>query len=452
MADVVIIGAGPAGIFSAMELTRRCPDLDIVMIEQGKDIHERSRTGREMLVGWGGAGAYSDGKLTISTDVGGQLASLLPEEDLLNLLNHVDALYSLPTASGDVFSVDRDDAEAISARARLAGLVYIPTKVHHIGTDNLSVVLKKFRTDLEGTIRFLFSTRAERIITNQGRVVGVKTDSGQTIEASFVVAAPGRVGSSWMSGQARDLGLETHPNPVDVGVRVELPAVIMEDLTSKAYETKFIYFSKTFDDRVRTFCMNPYGEVVLETVGDITTVNGHSWAHKRTENTNFALLVSADFTEPFDDPIGYGEYVATLANMIGKGVIVQRLGDLLGGRRTTPERLRKCSTRPTLEQATPGDLSYCLPYRILTNIIEMLSCLDRIAPGVNSYHTLLYGIEVKFFSNRIKLARDLSSQIDGLYVVGDGAGITRGLIQASASGIIAARSILARHLTTGDTA
>jgi len=245
-----------------------------------------------------------------------------------------------------------------------------------------------------------------------------------------------------MSTQAKALALETKPNPVDLGVRVELPAVVMEELTSKAYETKFIYYSKTFDDRVRTFCMNPHGEVVRETLGDILTVNGHSWANKKTENTNFAILVSADFTEPFDDPIGYGESVAKLANMIGKGVIVQRLGDLQSGRRTSRSRLEKCTTTPTLKQATPGDLSYCLPYRILNDIMEMLSSMDSIAPGVNSAHTLLYGIEVKFYSNRISLDKDLKTAIDGLYVIGDGAGITRGLIQASCSGIIAARSVL----------
>ena len=218
----------------------------------------------------------------------------------------------------------------------------------------------------------------------------------------------------------------------------------MEDLTSKAYETKFIYHSRTFDDRVRTFCMNPYGEVVRESMGDIVTVNGHSWAKTRTENTYFAILVSADFTEPFDDPIGYGRSVAGLANMLGKGVIVQRLGDLHAGRRTNPSRLARSLTRPTLRDATPGDLSYCLPYRILTDIMEMLSSLDAMAPGVNSAHTLLYGIEVKFYSNRVTLDRELRSELDGLYVIGDGAGITRGLIQASCSGIIAARSVAGR--------
>ena len=444
MADVVIVGAGPAGIFAALELAMVAPGLKISMIEQGKDIHERSRSGKEMLIGWGGAGAYSDGKLTISTDVGGQLSSLIAEDELLRMLDHVDTIYTNYAPAGDLFSVDSDDAASLSARARLAGLVYVPTKVRHIGTENLSIILDKLRQELNGKVEFKFGVRVEEILENTGKVCGVRLSDGSRIDAAFVIAAPGRAGSSWMSGQAKGLGLETHPNPVDLGVRVELPAATMEHLTSKAYETKFIYYSRTFDDRVRTFCMNPYGEVVIETLGDIVTVNGHSWANKRTENTNFALLVSADFTEPFDDPIGYGESVAKLANMLGKGVIVQRLGDLLGGRRTTSERLLRCTTRPTLMEATPGDLSYCLPYRILTDLVEMLSCLDTLAPGVNSAHTLLYGIEVKFYSNRIRLDHELRSQIEGLYVIGDGAGITRGLIQASCSGIIAARSIAGR--------
>jgi uncharacterized protein len=441
MADVVIIGTGPAGIFAALELLKASPGLDIVMIEQGKDIHERTRSGKEMLIGWGGAGAYSDGKLTISTDVGGHLSSLIAEEDLLQLLEYVDAIYTSYAESGDLFSVESDDAQIISAKARLAGLIYIPTKVRHIGTEYLLIILSKLRNFLEGKLEIRFNVRVEEILENSGKVSGVRLSNGGRIDAAFVIAAPGRVGSSWMSSQAKKLGLEASPNPVDLGVRVELPAAVMEHLTSIAYETKFIYYSRTFDDKVRTFCMNPYGEVVIETLDHILTVNGHSWANKRTENTNFALLVSADFTEPFDDPIGYGESVAKLANMLGKGVIVQRLGDLQSGRRTTFDRLLRCTTRPTLKQATPGDLSYCLPYRILTDLMEMLVCLDRLAPGVSSAHTLLYGLEVKFYSNRIRLDQDLKSQLSGLYVIGDGAGITRGLIQASCSGIIAARSI-----------
>lgn len=444
MADVVIIGAGPAGIFAAQELARKRNGLDIVIVEQGKDIMDRSRTGPDMLVGWGGAGAFSDGKLTISTDVGGQLSSLLNEDELLRLLNEVDGIYSSHESSGGLYCVDPDEAARISARAKLAGLNYVPTRVRHIGTENCYTILKNMREELRDTVRVIFNTRTADILKDGNRVTGVSLEDGTRIDAGFVIAAPGRVGSSWMSGQARRLGLTTRPNPVDLGVRVELPAVVMEDLTSKAYETKFIYYSRTFDDRVRTFCMNPYGEVVRESMGDILTVNGHSWAKTRTENTNFAILVSADFTEPFDDPIGYGQSVAGLANMLGKGVIVQRLGDLHAGRRTNPSRLARSLTKPTLKDATPGDLSYCLPYRILTDIMEMLSSLDAVAPGVNSAHTLLYGIEAKFYSNRVTLDRELRSELDGLYVIGDGAGITRGLIQASCSGIIAARSVIGR--------
>jgi uncharacterized FAD-dependent dehydrogenase len=444
MADVAVIGAGPAGIFAARELAMARPGLEIVVVEQGSDIQSRGRSGKDMLMGWGGAGAYSDGKLTVSTDVGGQLAGLLPEDRLMGLLEYVDGIYKGYSPGGELFAMDQDEIESMAARARLAGLVFVPARVRHLGTENLLTILEKFRRELDGRVKTVFSVQALEILVEGGRVKGVRLADSTVIHAPYVIAAPGRVGSSWMKAQARRLGLDASPNPVDVGVRVELPAVVMEHLTARAYETKFIYYSRTFDDKVRTFCMNPYGEVVIETLGDLVTVNGHSWANKRTENTNFAVLVSANFTEPFDDPIGYGESVARLANMLGKGVIVQRLGDLTGGRRTTAGRLQKCTTRPTLAHATPGDLSYCLPYRILTDIVEMLAGLDRLAPGVNSDHTLLYGVEVKFYSNRIRLDNDLQTQVQGLYAIGDGAGITRGLIQASCSGIIAARAILGR--------
>jgi uncharacterized FAD-dependent dehydrogenase len=247
-----------------------------------------------------------------------------------------------------------------------------------------------------------------------------------------------------MKTQAERLNLSSIPSPVDIGLRIEAPAPIVEPLTREAYEAKLIYYSKTFDDKVRTFCMNPYGEVVLEESDDIITVNGHSYAHRRTDNTNFAILVSSMFTDPFHNPIKYGKYVASLANMLGKGAIIQRLGDLLEGRRSTEKRIERCITKPTLHEATPGDLSFVLPYRYLKDIIEMLEILDNLAPGIFSRHTLLYGVEVKFYSHRIKLSSCLESEIKNLFIVGDGAGISRGLVQASISGIVAGREILKR--------
>jgi uncharacterized FAD-dependent dehydrogenase len=275
----------------------------------------------------------------------------------------------------------------------------------------------------------------------------VVTESGEEIRARYVIVAPGRYGAKWMDNEAERLKLSSVPSPVDIGVRVELPAVVMEKLTNIAYETKFIYYTPTFDDKVRTFCMNPYGEVVVEQTDDLMTVNGHSYEKRRTENTNFAILVSTTFTEPFDDPLGYGRYISRLANLLGKGVIVQRLGDLLEGRRTTTERLSRSVVRPTLESATPGDLSFVFPYRHLTDIVEMLTALDKIAPGIKSPHTLLYGVEVKFYSHRLKLSDCLESEVKNLFVIGDGAGITRGLIQASISGMIAGEEIARRIIS-----
>jgi uncharacterized FAD-dependent dehydrogenase len=272
----------------------------------------------------------------------------------------------------------------------------------------------------------------------------VKLKGGESLTADWVIVAPGRTGADWVKQEARRIGLSSTPNPVDIGVRIETPAAILSGLTDVAYESKLIYYAKTFDDKVRTFCMNPYGEVVTEETNGIITVNGHSYATKKTENTNFAILVSSTFTKPFDDPIAYGGVIAKLANLLGKGVIIQRLGDLMEGRRSTSERISRCITRPTLPSATPGDLSFVLPYRYLKDVMEMLEALDSIAPGIYTRHTLLYGVEVKFYSNRIKLSPALESEIKNLFFIGDGAGVTRGLLQASASGIIAAREVLRR--------
>jgi uncharacterized FAD-dependent dehydrogenase len=277
-----------------------------------------------------------------------------------------------------------------------------------------------------------------------GAVTGVTTAAGKRYKADFVIAAPGREGSQWFMEEANRLGLGRADNPVDVGVRVEVPAEVMAEITATAYESKLIFYSKSFDDKVRTFCMCPYGEVVTEENEGVTTVNGHSYAGKQTPNTNFALLVSTMFTEPFHDPIAYGRYLARLANLIGGGVICQRLGDLRTGRRSTRDRVERGLVQPTLQQATPGDLSFVLPYRYLSSILEALDALDRFAPGTGSRHTLLYGVEVKFYSARPQLSRELETEVGNLFAVGDGAGVTRGLLQASASGVLAGRAVKRR--------
>jgi hypothetical protein len=284
----------------------------------------------------------------------------------------------------------------------------------------------------------------EELLVKNGEAVGVRLSGGEVFTGKYIIVGPGREGSEWMVAEGKRLGLKTTVNPVDIGVRVELPAEVMEPLTAVVYESKFIYYSRSFEDRVRTFCMCPHGEVVVENNDGLITVNGHSHAHKKTGNTNFALLVSKNFTEPFKEPITYGRYVAGLANLLGGGVIVQRLGDLQAGRRSNPERLKKGLVVPTLKEATPGDLSLVLPYRHLLAIMEMLEAMEVIAPGVNSRNTLLYGVEVKFYSSRLNLSSCLETEIPRLFAVGDGAGVTRGLMQASISGVIVGNEIKKR--------
>jgi uncharacterized FAD-dependent dehydrogenase len=442
--DVIIIGAGPAGIFASIILARM--DIhNVLLIEQGKDIGKRERrSGQDLLCGWGGAGAYSDGKLSLSTEVGGFLNEFIPPGELETLLKEVDRTYLTHGAPKNLFGANVPEVENLSVRAQKAGLTFVPTMIRHMGTENCSSVLKKMRQDLDDKISINTECRAEEILADKRTVAGVRLADGQIIKSGFVIAAPGRIGAGWMKSQADALNLSSVPSPVDIGLRVEAPAPTLEPLTKEVYEAKLIYYSKTFDDKVRTFCMNPYGEVVLEQSDDIITVNGHSYAQKKSDNTNFALLVSSTFTEPFRDPIKYGKYIASLANMLGKGAIIQRLGDLLAGRRSTGEKISKCITKPTLHNATPGDLSFVLPYRYLKDIIEMLEILDSLAPGIFSRHTLLYGVEVKFYSHRLKLSKHLESEVENLFVVGDGAGITRGLIQASMSGMVAGEEIAGR--------
>ena len=453
--DVIIIGAGPAGIFAALELTAKC-DARILIIDQGAPLEKRKcKTQREygrclrcdpcaITSGWGGAGAFSDGKLTLTPAFGGFLNEFIDQDLVEKLIDEVDRIYLSYGASEKIYGTDLEAVKDMERRAAAAGLNLIPAKIRHLGTENCYRVLKKMHNVLAGRVDIMMQTKVSEVMVRDGVVSGVKLANGEKYEADYVICGPGRIGAEWMHRESIRLGLKGMNNPVDIGVRVEVPAVIMENITSQIYESKLIYFTSQFDDRIRTFCMNPYGVVVTENSDGLVTVNGHSFAETHTNNTNFALLVSKSFTEPFNEPIRYGRYIASLANMLGDGVIVQRLGDLLMGRRSTEERIRRGLVRPTLTEATPGDLSLVLPYRYLLAIVEMLEALDKLAPGVHSKHTLLYGVEVKFYSYRLNLTAKLETEIKNLFAVGDGAGITRGLIQASATGVLAAREILAR--------
>jgi len=453
--DVIIVGSGPAGIFSAYELTKLAPGIRILLVEKGKLLEKRICPSRingdfcyhcipcSIMSGWGGAGAFSDGKLTFSPEVGGRLNEYITSEEFKEIADYVDNVYLDFGAPNEVFGVDEDKIDDISRRSAKAGLRLIPARIRHLGTEICKEVLARFYSYLSSKIDILNETQVESLIVDNGQVKGVITSAGE-IYGDYVIVAPGRDGADWLIGELRRLGLDIIRNPVDVGVRVEIPAVIMEELTDVLYEPKLEFYSKSFDDRVRTFCMNPYGEVITEHSDGVITVNGHSYRDKKTENTNFAILISTTFTEPFKEPIAYAKYIARLANLLGGGVIVQRLGDLLSGRRSTEERIRKGIVKPTLQSATPGDLSFVLPYRHLTGILEMLKALDELTPGVYSRYTLLYGVEVKFYSVRPKLNNRLETQIKNLFAIGDGAGVTRGLVQASMSGVISAREIAKR--------
>jgi uncharacterized protein len=453
--DVIIVGAGPAGIFSALELTEKT-NLNVLMIDRGPDIDQRkcpSSRGFEcvhcepcsVLSGWGGAGAYSDGKLTLSTEVGGWLNQYVSNKELQALVKHVDSIYLKFGASDRVYGGDSERVDEIERKASLAGLKLIRQEVRHMGTDKCKETLQRMRKELNGKIDFRPKSEVKALITENHLIQGVETVEGEKIFGKYVIIAPGRSGAEWLQTEAQVRGLKTVNNPVDIGVRVEVLASVMENLTKTLYEPKLVYYSRQFDDQVRTFCVSPYGEVTTESYDGVLTVNGGSYAERKTDNTNFAILVSTSFTEPFKEPIAYGKYVARLSNLLSGGVMVQRLGDLVVGRRSTPERLARSIVTPTLKNATPGDLSFVLPYRYLVDIREMLQALDVIAPGIQSRDTLLYGIEVKFYSSHLQLSNALESKIQNMFTVGDGAGVTRGLIQASASGVIVAREILKRE-------
>lgn len=453
--DVIIIGAGPAGIFTALELAGT--GAEILIVEKGHDIRRRSAINQDpaaparekranIVSGWGGAGAFSDGKLTLTTDYGGNLDDYMNKGELARLISYVDSVYCRYGGAGRKVYGDehKEEIHQLKRKAAAADLALIPARIRHLGTDVNSQILTHMRDDMPQNVTVLSDTAVEEIIAGEGKALGIRA-SGEEYYGKYLVAAPGREGAEWFMKEAQKLGLHTTSNAVDIGVRVESPAEVYEPITDICYESKLVYYSRAFDDRIRTFCMNPYGFVVAENNDGLQTVNGHSYAHKKSDNTNFALLVSKQFTEPFKEPIAYGKYIASLANMLGGGPIVQRLGDLRDGRRSTAERMRRGLLHPTLPSATPGDLSLVLPYRFLTDIMEMLEALDKVAPGANSRHTLLYGVEVKFYSSRIALSPQLETKISNFFAIGDGAGITRGLAQASAAGVVVGREICARE-------
>ncbi len=439
--DVIIVGGGPAGIFAALELSRAA-DLSILLIEKGEDIDKRTN----LVCGLGGAGAFSDGKLTLSSQVGGRLRDYLGESNTETLIKYVDDTYLKFGAPNKLYGVG-DGVDELRRQASLVQLRLIPVPLRHLGTERCRLVLKAMRDYLAPRLELRLEVIASTVIVDNGEVKGVETSSGERFDCHYLILAPGREGADWLSTEAKRLGLTMHNNPIDVGIRVEVPVAVMEKLTDVLHEAKLEFLSKSFDDRIRTFCMCPAGEVIMESTGGydpVITVNGHSYANRRTGNTNFALLVSTTFTEPFREPIAYGKYLARLANILSGGVLVQRLGDLMQGQRSTPGRIERGLVHPTLKSATPGDLSFVLPYRHLSGLVEMIQAMDKLAPGVASPHTLLYGVEVKFYSCRPQLSPSLETEVSNMFAAGDGAGISRGLVQASASGVVAAGEILRR--------
>ena len=451
--DVLLIGAGPSAIFSAYEMVIKKPELKVMIIETGRDIYKRhcpidgkkiknciSCDVCSIMRGFGGAGAFSDGKYNFTTKFGGWLNEYISDQEVLDLIDYIDKINIGFGAPEEYFSTKNSK---IAKVALSHGINLLEAKVRHLGTENNYKILTEIYEFLKDKVVFKFNTTVEEIIVHDKNLaVRINED---VISAKYIIAAPGRAGAEWFSEQCKNIGINLLNNQVDVGVRVEVPSMVFEHITDEVYEAKLVYRTKQYGDLVRTFCMNPKGYVVTENTDGIITVNGHSYRDEalQSNNTNFALLVSNKFTEPFKEPHKYGKSIASFSNMLGGGVLVQRFGDLIKGRRSSEHRIEQSFVKPTL-QATPGDLSLVLPKRHLDNIIEMIYALDKVAPGMANDDTLLYGVEVKFYSSRLELTPELETVVNNLFAIGDGAGVTRGLSQASASGVYVARTILKR--------
>lgn len=449
--DVIIIGAGPGGIFAAYELMQKAPELKIAVFESGNPLEKRRCPidGKKIkscvncktcaiMSGFGGAGAFSDGKYNITNDFGGTLYEYIGKSTAIDLMHYVDEINLRYGGEGTkMYSTAGTKFKKLCMQNKLK---LLDASVRHLGTDINYVVLENMYAELKEKIEFYFNSYVDDLEASGD---GYRVICGDTVyECDKCIVSVGRSGSKWMEKICERLNISTKSNRVDLGVRVELPAVIFSHLTDELYESKIVYRTEKFEDKVRTFCMNPYGIVVNENTNGIVTVNGHSYEDpaKQTENTNFALLVEKHFSEPFKDSNGYGESIAKLSNMLGGGVLVQRFGDLIRGRRSTAKRIEEGFVRPTLS-AEPGDLSLVLPKRILDGIIEMVYALDKIAPGTANDDTLLYGVEVKFYNMEVQLDENLETIHKGFYVIGDGSGVTHSLSHASASGVYVARKI-----------
>jgi len=455
--DIIIVGAGASGVFMSYELTKIKNNAKVLMIDKGKTLAARIcpiGTAKvencikcdpcHIMNGYGGAGTLSDGKYNITTQFGGDLHQYVGVNKAFELMEYVDqVLCEMGGADAKLYSTASSDLKTVALRNNLH---LLDAKVRHLGTDRNVKILGKIFEFTKERIDAKFDTNLTEVeILPEGGYI-VRTDKGEEYTCKELILAAGRSGSKWISAICDKMGIEQKKNRVDIGVRVELPGIIFKHITDDVYESKIVYKTDKYNDMVRTFCMNPYGEVVAENTNGIVTVNGHSYSDPalHTENTNFALLVSNTFTEPFRDSNEYGESIARLSNMLGGGVLLQRFGDLVKGRRSSERRMEKCFTRPTLK-ATPGDLSLVIPKRQLDNIIEMIYALDKIAPGTANEDTLLYGVEVKFYNSKIKVDGNLETDIKNLYVLGDGSGVTHSLSQASASGVHVARILANRY-------